>query len=133
MNKLVRNNPQSMPAPVGNYSHITKVPKDAEFVVFSGQVGTNAIGKIPGKFNEQVKNTFENIEKALLSESLRASDIVKVNIWSVEDIDWDYFYKTWDEFFDKEDYPSMTIGYIKALGLPEIKIEIEIWAAKIQK
>ncbi|MZE63190.1 RidA family protein, partial [Bacillus anthracis] len=27
-------------------------------------------------------------------------------------------------------YPAMTIGYISELGLPEIKIEIEIWAAK---
>ncbi|RPK28730.1 hypothetical protein EDO6_04257 [Paenibacillus xylanexedens] len=26
---------------------------------------------------------------------------------------------------------QMTIGYITALGLPEIKIEIELWAAKV--
>lgn len=29
------------------------------------------------------------------------------------------------------DYPAMTVGYISELGLPEIKIEIEIWAAKV--
>ncbi len=27
-------------------------------------------------------------------------------------------------------YPSMTIAYVSALGLPDIKIEIELWAAK---
>ncbi len=32
-------------------------------------------------------------------------------------------------FFGKP-FPSMTVAYINALGLEEIKLEIEIWAAK---
>ncbi|GAA3012235.1 RidA family protein [Tetragenococcus solitarius] len=130
MNKITRSNPKNMPSPVGNYSHVTKVPRNAELIVFSGQVGVDSLGAIPENFNKQVKNTFENIKKALFSEDLEASNIIKVNIWSVEPIDWDYFYEVWESLFVNKDYPSMTIGYIQALGLPEIKIEIEIWAAK---
>ena len=38
-------------------------------------------------------------------------------------------YSEWGQFFGNA-YPAMTIGYITELGLPEIKIEIKIWAAK---
>jgi enamine deaminase RidA (YjgF/YER057c/UK114 family) len=54
--------------------------------------------------------------------------VIKVNIWSVDEIDWNHFDKVWNDFFIVN--PSMTIAYISALGLPEIKIEIEILAAK---
>lgn len=41
-----------------------------------------------------------------------------------------FLYSEWEQLFSKN-YPAMTIGYITELGLPEIKIEIEIWAAKV--
>lgn len=124
----MRTNPTTMPKPVGNYTHITKIPRNAELFVLSGQIGTGMTGHLPETFNEQMHNTFQNIKLALQSENLDATNIIKVNVWATELIDWHYFYKEWDDFFEKE-YPAMTIGYIAALGLPEIKIEIEIWAA----
>ncbi|WP_107841505.1 RidA family protein [Metasolibacillus meyeri] len=128
MKKIMRTNPATMPQPVGNYTHITKIPRNAELFVLSGQIGTDIAGHLPKAFNAQVRNTFQNIQSALQAENLNATNIIKVNIWAVEPIDWDYFDEEWDLFFPKE-YPAMTIGYISALGLPEIKIEIEIWAA----
>jgi len=41
-----------------------------------------------------------------------------------------FLYDQWDRLSGSH-YPAMTIGYLSALGLPEIKIEIEIWAAKV--
>ncbi|MCT6923184.1 RidA family protein [Metasolibacillus sp.] len=128
MNQIMRTNPTTMPKPVGNYTHITKIPRNAELFVLSGQIGIDMTGHLPETFNEQMHNTFQNIKLALQSENLDATNIIKVNVWATEPIDWHYFYKEWDDFFEKE-YPAMTIGYIAALGLPEIKIEIEIWAA----
>lgn len=128
MNQIMRTNPTTMPKPVGNYTHITKIPRNAELFVLSGQIGADMTGHLPETFNEQVHNTFQNIKLALQSENLDAANIIKVNVWAIEPIDWHYFYEEWDNFFAKE-YPAMTIGYIEALGLPEIKIEIEIWAA----
>ncbi|MDP9697312.1 enamine deaminase RidA (YjgF/YER057c/UK114 family) [Paenibacillus intestini] len=80
--------------------------------------------------NEQVTNTFHNIKTVMQSEDLHAEHIIKVNVCATEKIDWDYLYSEWEQLFD-HDYPAMTIGYITELGLPEIKIEIEIWAAKL--
>ncbi len=119
-----------MPAPVGKYTHITKIPRNAELFVTSGQVGVDQQGQFPSNMNDQVRNTFSNMKAVLESEGLSAENIIKVNIWATEQIDWDFLYAEWDRLFEKE-YPAMTIGYLAELGLPEIKIEIEIWAAKV--
>ncbi|EON71302.1 RidA family protein [Lysinibacillus sphaericus] len=127
--KIIRKNPQGMPNPVGNYTHITKIPRNSELYVTSGQIGLDQNGRMPHSMNDQITNTFHNIKVVLDSEGLTAEGIIKVNIWAIEKIDWDYLYAEWEKLFGN-DYPAMTIGYISELGLPEIQIEIEIWAAK---
>lgn len=128
MTTIIRKNPSTVPAPVGEYSHVTVIPKNSTLYTFSGQIGIDFEGNIPGNHQRQVENTFKNIKRVLESEGLNASDVIKVNIWSVDEIDWNHFDKVWNDFFIVN--PSMTIAYISALGLPEIKIEIEILTAK---
>ena len=128
MNTIIRKNPRTMPAPVGEYSHVTIVPKNSTLYTFSGQIGTDLSGFISEDHEKQVEDTFTNIERALLSEELTSDNIIKVNVWSVDEINWDHFYDMWGKLFSVN--PSMTIAYVTALGLPEIKIEIEILAAK---
>ncbi|CAM3727390.1 RidA family protein [Erysipelothrix urinaevulpis] len=129
LKKIIRKHPQQYYSPVGNYTHITKIPAELDTYQFSGQIGIASDGTIPSDFNDEVAQLFINIKTLLKSEGIEAENITKVNIWSVEPIDWDFFDQLWDDYF-KEDYPSMTIAYVQALGLPEIKIEIDISAAK---
>ncbi len=129
MNKITRLNPENIPAPVGNYSHVTIIPKYSDLYTFSGQIGIDSTGTIPEDLNEQVALTFKNIQQLLDSQDLIPDNVIKVNIWATEEIDWEFFDKEWETLFGQQ-YPSMTIAYVKALGLPELKIEIEIWAAK---
>ena len=127
-NRPVRTSPSDVIA-VGNYSHVTIVPRNAQLYTFSGQIGADESGNLPDDYNKQIENTFINIDKVLNSQSLNADDVIKVNIWATEEIDWEnVFDPIWDKFFGNT-YPSMTIAYVRALGLPEIKIEIEILAA----
>ena len=129
-NRPVRTSPSDVKA-VGNYSHVTIVPRNAQLYTFSGQIGADESGNLPDDYNKQIENTFINIDKVLNSQSLNADDVIKVNIWATEEIDWEnVFDPIWDKFFGNT-YPSMTIAYVRALGLPEIKIEIEILAAKV--
>ena len=128
--KIRRLTPSTLAKPVGNYSHLTIVPKNATLYTLSGQIGCDEKGYIPCDFNEQVLNTFKNITRILSSQFLNEEDVIKVNIWATEEIDWDFFDQVWKEFFTSEN-PSMTVGYVSALGLPEIAIEIEVWAAKV--
>lgn len=127
--KVVRLNPKSISAPVGKYSHVTIIPRNSDLYTFSGQIGVDSKGNIPEPLNEQVHNTFRNIAQILESQNLTSDDIIKVNIWATEEIDWDFLYAEWDNLFG-ETYPSMTVAYVKGLGLAELKIEIEIWASK---
>ncbi|PJR05018.1 RidA family protein [Avrilella dinanensis] len=127
--KIIRLNPENIPIPVGKYSHVTIIPKNSDLYTFSGQIGVDNNGNIPENLNEQVDNTFKNIQQILESQNLTSDDVIKVNIWATEEINWNFLYAEWETLFGQT-YPSMTIGYVKALGLPEIKIEIEIWAAK---
>lgn len=128
-NVVSRLNSSNVSKAVGNYTHITKIEPNATFYTFSGQVGADLDGNFPVEFNQQVNNTFLNISNLLKSIDLTPDNIIKINIWATEEIDWDYFYQVYDDFF-KTPYPSMTIAYVSALGLKEIKLEIEIWAAK---
>ena len=129
-NRPVRTSPSDVIA-VGNYSHVTIVPRNAQLYTFSGKIGADESGNLPDDYNKQIENTFINIDKVLNSQSLNADDVIKVNIWATEEIDWEnVFDPIWDKFFGNT-YPSMTIAYVRALGLPEIKIEIEILAAKV--
>ncbi|MFV0270284.1 MAG: RidA family protein [Macellibacteroides fermentans] len=129
-NRPVRTSPSDVKA-VGNYSHVTIVPRNAQLYTFSGQIGADESGNLPDDYNKQIENTFINIDKVLNSQYLNADDVIKVNIWATEEIDWEkVFDPIWNKFFGNT-YPSMTIAYVRALGLPEIKIEIEILAAKV--
>ncbi len=128
-NVVSRLNSSNVSKAVGNYTHITKIEPNATFYTFSGQVGADLDGNFPVEFNQQVNNTFLNISNLLKSIDLTPDNIIKINIWATEEIDWDYFYQVYEDFF-KTPYPSMTIAYVNALGLKEIKLEIEIWAAK---
>lgn len=127
--KIVRLNPGNISEPVGKYSHVTIIPKNSTLYTFSGQIGTDNYGVIPDSMNEQVYNTFRNIEQILKSQNLTSDDVIKVNIWATEEIDWDFLDARWENLFGTI-YPSMTIAYVKALGLPKLKIEVEIWASK---
>nr|WP_308742367.1 Rid family hydrolase [uncultured Anaerocolumna sp.] len=128
-NVVSRLNSSNVSKAVGNYTHITKIEPNATFYTFSGQVGADLDGNFPVEFNQQVNNTFLNISNLLKSIDLTPDNIIKINIWATEEIDWDYFDQVYEDFF-KTPYPSMTIAYVSALGLKEIKLEIEIWAAE---
>ncbi|WP_353166148.1 RidA family protein [Empedobacter brevis] len=127
--KITRLNPENIPSPVGNYSHITVIPKNSNLFTFSGQIGIDNQGGIPQAINDQVYYTFINIERLLKHQHLTPDNVIKVNIWATEEIDWDFLDKKWEELFSRI-YPSMTVAYVKGLGLKELKIEIEIWAAQ---
>ncbi len=129
-NIVKRYNPENVAKPVGNYSHVTKISRDAELYVFSGQIGIDQDNHIPADFNEQVTNTMNNIVEILASQKLTPDHVIKINIWATEEIDWDHLYPQWDAIF-KTAYPSMTVAYVTALGWPELKIEIELWCADI--
>ncbi|QDS32685.1 GNAT family N-acetyltransferase [Brevibacillus brevis] len=127
--KVQRKNPSTVAPPMGPYTHLTVVPKGADLLVLSGQVGMDLHGELPTDMKEQVENTLQNILRNFESESVTADHIIKINIWATEQMDWKHFNQVWEKFHGGTP-PAMTMSYVPALAVPSLKVEIEAWAAK---
>lgn len=127
--KVIRKNPQGIAMPIGDYSHLTIVPKGAELITLSGQVGIDREGNIPDSVEEQFQISLENIVSLLKSENLDTNGIIKINIWLTEKVDKEVFVDIYKKFH-KGSPPSMTLAYVMALGTPYLKVEVEVLAAR---
>lgn len=127
--KVERKNPDTVSPPIGPYTHLTVVPRGADLLVLSGQVGTDLQGELPDDMKQQVENTLQNILRIFQSESVPSENIIKINIWATEQMDWDHFDAVWEKFHGGT-APAMTMSYVPALAVPTLKVEIEAWAAK---
>ncbi|PEJ56879.1 MULTISPECIES: RidA family protein [unclassified Bacillus (in: firmicutes)] len=122
-------NPEAVAAPLGQYSHITIVPRNAELVVLSGQVGNDKNGNLPKDIESQFENALENIKRILESEKIDLNNIFKINFWLTENIDRQFFLDCWGQFHAGNP-PATTYAYVSSLVNPNIKIEVEAWAAR---
>jgi|GEM_PF-68177 len=127
--KVQRKNPGSIAPPIGSYTHLTTVPNGAGLLVLSGQVGNDENGEMPVELNQQLYNALQNIKHILAEESVSVDQIIKINIWATEGMDWHYFNQVWQEFHGGTP-PAMTMAYVPALAVSTLKVEIEAWAAK---
>lgn len=128
--KLIRKNPPTVAPPIGSYSHLTIIPKDAEILVLSGQVGSDQDGHLPESVEDQLRNALRNITRILESEGVNLDGLIKVNIWFTELVDRALFVAIWNEFHGKNP-PSTTLAYVSALVQPALKVEVEAWAARL--
>ncbi|MCM3766330.1 RidA family protein [Neobacillus niacini] len=127
--EIKRVNPESVSPPIAQYHHVTVIPREAELVVLSGQIGNDKEGRLPKDIESQFVNALQNIKLILESEGLSTNNIFKINFWLTEDINRKVFSEKWNEFHNATP-PATTYAYVAALANPDIKIEIEAWAAK---
>lgn len=122
-------NPDSVAPPIAQYSHVVVIPRDAELVVLSGQIGNDKDGHLPEDIETQFANALENIKSILKDQNLDTSSVFKINIWLTEKINRDFYTEKWSEFYQQSP-PATTLAYAAALARPEIKVEVEAWAAR---
>jgi enamine deaminase RidA (YjgF/YER057c/UK114 family) len=77
----------------------------------------------------QFSNALENIKSILKSEGLDTSSNFKINIWLTENINRELYTEKWSEFHNHSP-PATTLAYVSSLARPEIKVEVEAWAAR---
>jgi enamine deaminase RidA (YjgF/YER057c/UK114 family) len=126
---VIRKNPETVSPPIGAYTHLSIIPRGADLLVLSGQVGTDLHGNIPVEVEEQLRNALHNVTRILRSEGVTSEGILKINIWLTESIDRDQFLTMWNEFHGGTP-PATTLAYVSALAQPAIKVEVEAWAAR---
>lgn len=127
--KVMRKNPGDVAPPIGDYSHLSIVPRGADLLVLSGQVGIDPEGNLPSDPEGQIRNALNNVLRILSGEGVTAEEIIKINIWLTEPVERDCFLDIWSQFHGGTP-PATTMAYVPSLARPSIKVEVEAWAAR---
>lgn len=99
---------EEAPKPAGPYSQA--VVADG-FVYVSGQGPIEPeMGNIPDAFNEQVRQTFKNVQTILEAAGSNLSEIVKVNAYVTDLTRFGEFNEVYEEFFQQDPPARTTVG-----------------------
>ncbi|HJQ94600.1 MAG TPA: Rid family detoxifying hydrolase [Acidimicrobiia bacterium] len=115
------------PAPVGPYS----IAVESNGLVFlSGQGAINPLGGgFTDSIEDQTRQTMENLRTILGEHGLDFSHVVKASIFLVDMGDFAAMNSVYATYFDS-DPPARTTVAVAALPLPEMKVEIDMVAAR---
>ena len=124
------NNPKQVHPPLGAYSHTVTVPPNATWLIFSGQVGVDAKGKLRAGMREQAVQVFRNILACLCANGMHKEDLVKLVVYVTESRLIEEYRAARAEMLGGDVLPASTLLVIDGLAQPDMLIEVEAWAAK---
>lgn len=122
-------NPETIAAPMSQYSHGIEVPPDARWLVVSGQVGVAPDGTTPEDALEQNRQAWSNIVAILGAAGMGPSDLVRINGDITEEDGVAAFRQARDEVIG-DHAPASTLIRVAGLAAPAWKVEIEVIAAR---
>jgi len=116
------------PKPVGPYSQAVKV---GNFLFISGQIGIDPkTGKLREGFEEQVKQTFENISAILSTCGYSWEDVVRVVVYLKDLSKFSDFNRLYQELLKDVSVPPVR-STVEVSSLPlNALVEIEVTAYK---
>jgi enamine deaminase RidA (YjgF/YER057c/UK114 family) len=95
-------------------------------------VGTRLDGTTPGTTAQQAEVVFARLEAVLAAASMTLSDIVRLTAFLTDPGDVGTFVEVRDRVMG-DHKPGAIILVVKALARPQLKIEIEAIAAKVER
>ena len=113
-----------------NVAHGVEVPAAARLLFTNGQVGTKPDGSTPEATAEQVEVIFERLKAVLEAADMTLNDIVRFDVYMTDRADIDPFAEVRDRVMG-DHKPGATLLVVNGLARPELKIEIEAVAAKV--
>jgi enamine deaminase RidA (YjgF/YER057c/UK114 family) len=126
-------NPRAVAAPIGKYSHLTRVPAGSELLFIAGQVGNDATGAIPDDSYRQTLQVLGNVEALLDSAGLAPKNLIRLLSFVAGADALPGYYQARDEvyarWFPAADYPGHSLAVVAALAQPALFVELEGWAA----
>jgi enamine deaminase RidA (YjgF/YER057c/UK114 family) len=111
-------------------AHGVEVPAGARLLFTNGQVGTKRDGTTPETNAEQADVVFDRVEAVLAAAKMTLSDIVRLTVFLTDQKDVGTFVRARDRVMGHHK-PGAIILVVKGLARPELKIEIEAIAAKV--
>lgn len=122
-------NPETVSAPLSTYSHAIEVSAQARWLVISGQVGIAPDGGISEDAAEQSEVVWGNIKRILEHAGMEIGDIVKMTAYLVDPRDLAAYGAVRTRYLG-EHRPTSTLVYVAGLVAPEMKVEVEVQAAR---
>jgi enamine deaminase RidA (YjgF/YER057c/UK114 family) len=113
-----------------NVAHGVEVPAGARLLFTNGQVGTKPDGTTPTTTAEQAEVVFTRVKAVLAAAKMALSDVVRLTVFLTDQADVRTFVEARDRVMG-DHKPGAIILVVKALARPELKIEIEAIAAKV--
>ena len=112
-----------------NVAHGVEVPSGMRLLFTNGQVGTKPDGVTPESTSEQTEVVFERLQAILKRSRMSLSDVVRFNIYLTDRSDVTTAFAIRDRIMGAHK-PAATILVVNGLARPELKVEIELIAAK---
>ena len=113
-----------------NVAHGVEVPAGARLMFTNGQVGTKPDGSTPEATADQAEVIFGRLKAILEAANMTLGDVVRFDVYLTDQADVKTFVEVRDRFMD-DHKPGATLLVIKGLARPELTIEIEAVAAKV--
>jgi len=117
------------PAPLSAHSDAVLIPPGAQILVSSGMLGMRRDGTVPDRIEDQLAAAFDNVEAVLRAADMAMRDVVKMTAF-ITDAAYRDAYRAERARRVGDPPPASTRIVIAALSRPDLKVEIEIIAAK---
>ena len=113
-----------------NVAHGVEVPAGARLLFTNGQVGTKPDGSTPEAAADQAEVVFGRLTAVLQRANMTLGDIVRFTVYLTDRADVKTFVEVRDGLMG-DHKPGATLLVVRGLARPELKIEIEAVAAKV--
>jgi 2-iminobutanoate/2-iminopropanoate deaminase len=137
MTHPVRLDPVGVAAPIGLYSHASRVPAGSGLLFIAGQLAVDTGGKVVGEgdFEAQARQVFANLRAVLAGAGLGPQNVVKFTTYMSSDSYVEPFYQAREKIFGADwypggGYPPNTLLVVARLVRPEFMLEVEAVAAE---
>ncbi len=111
-------------------AHGVEVPAGARLLFTNGQVGTEPDGSTPEAVADQLEVIFGRLTAVLEAAGMALKDVVRFDVYLTDRADVKTFVEVRDRIMG-DHKPGATLLVVKGLARPELKIEVEAVAAKV--
>jgi 2-iminobutanoate/2-iminopropanoate deaminase len=128
--------PDGLAAPLGLYSHGSRVRAGGELLFIAGQVAVGADGQLVGRddFGAQARQAFANVRAVLAGAGMGPEHVAKFTTYVSAPEYIESFYQAREtifaEWYPSGDFPPNTLLVVTRLVRPELMVEIEAIAAR---
>lgn len=124
--------PSAIRPPFAAYAHGTHVPKDAEWVFTSGQLGISPDDVIPESPEAQAELCFAAIDAILSEAGFARADTVRINAFVTDRAFMGGYMSVRDRWCaGLSRLPASTLVIVSGFTRPEFKVEVEVTAARV--